>query len=619
MTIRPKVIVLVAAALLVLGVTQILVEQQVVMPNFAGLEHEEAQSAMRRIGYALDQTLDRLGLSAADWGNWEDTWRYIIERDPAYVRANATNIGLKQLQVNAIVLIDATGQFVMSKTLDLNSEQPLAIDFVARGALPADFPWRAHLRDGVIVHGFIRTDRGIMMIAGAPVLDGNGAGPQRGMVLFGRLLNQREIRRIGSQAQAALMMVPASAGLQPIEVSETAQATVVLRPITDVYGSTLAALRVDLPRLITQRGHAAIVYASLCLLAAAVGVLVLLVAVLNRVVLRPLALVTRHAVSIDDGDDLQARLHLRGDDEFARLARELDRMVERLADSRRQVVDQSFQAGYAELARGVLHNIGNAITPIGVRLAALAQRLRQAPTADTEQACAELQSGAPDAARRADLQQFVLLACREFASLIDAAQADVGLLTRQAGVVQSALAEQLSSTRNEHVIEPVRLPELIGQALEIVPDACRQRLQIELDDSLARLGVLQLARTVLRLVLQNLIINAADAVRDAGRERGMLRISAQIHQVDDAQQLIVRCQDDGGGIAPENLERLFEKGFSTKSHNTNFGIGLHWCANALRALGGRIWASSEGAGCGATLHLSIPLAARRAESHSKAA
>ncbi|HEY1726696.1 MAG TPA: CHASE4 domain-containing protein [Steroidobacteraceae bacterium] len=619
MTIRPKVIVLVAASLLVLGASQILVEQQVVMPSFAELEHDEAQTAMRRISYAFDQALDRLALSAADWGNWEDTWRYIIERDPAYVRANATDVGLKQLQVNAIVLIDAAGRFVMAKTLDLNSDQPLDIDFVGRGALPADFPWRAHLSDGQIVRGFIRTNRGIMMIAGAPVLDGNGGGPQRGMVLLGRLLSGREIRRIGSQAQAALVMVPATAtaGLQPGEVTETAQTAQVLRPVADVYGTTLAGLRVDLPRLITRRGHAAIVYATLCLLAAAVVVLVVLVGVLNRVVLQPLAQVTRHAVSIDD--DLQGRLDLKGDDEFARLAREFDRMVERLADSRRQVVDQSFQAGFAELARGVLHNIGNAITPVGVRLAGLAQRLRQAPTADAEQACAELENGNADAARRSDLQQFVLMACREFATVIDVAQADVALLTRQAGVVQSALAEQLTSTRNEHVIEPVRLPELIGQALEIVPDACRQRLQIELDDSLARLGVLQLARTVLRLVLQNLIINAADAVRDAGKERGTLRISAQIHQAEDSQQLVLCCQDDGGGIAPENLERLFEKGFSTKSRNTNFGIGLHWCANVLRALGGRIWASSEGAGRGAALHLSVPLAARRPESHSKAA
>ncbi|HUJ52287.1 MAG TPA: hypothetical protein VLX08_01915, partial [Steroidobacteraceae bacterium] len=59
-----------------------------------------------------------------------------------------------------------------------------------------------------------------------------------------------------------------------------------------------------------------------------------------------------------------------------------------------------------------------------------------------------------------------------------------------------------------------------------------------------------------------------------------------------------------------NLERVFEKGFSTKSPETNHGIGLHWCANAIGALGGRIWAASDGPGRGASLHLLVPLAAR---------
>jgi sensor histidine kinase regulating citrate/malate metabolism len=55
---------------------------------------------------------------------------------------------------------------------------------------------------------------------------------------------------------------------------------------------------------------------------------------------------------------------------------------------------------------------------------------------------------------------------------------------------------------------------------------------------------------------------------------------------------------------------VFEKGFSTKSLETNQGIGLHWCANALNALGGRIWADSDGSGCGACLHFMVPLADR---------
>ena len=65
-------------------------------------------------------------------------------------------------------------------------------------------------------------------------------------------------------------------------------------------------------------------------------------------------------------------------------------MVARVAETRRELVDQSFQSGFAELAKGVLHNLGNAMTPLGVRLSKLGDRLRDAPAADLELACAEL-------------------------------------------------------------------------------------------------------------------------------------------------------------------------------------------------------------------------------------
>jgi signal transduction histidine kinase len=315
-------------------------------------------------------------------------------------------------------------------------------------------------------------------------------------------------------------------------------------------------------------------------------------------------------VALGEDRDLTTRLELRHRDEFGVLARELDRMVERVAESRMQLVDQSFQAGFAELAKGVLHNLGNAMTPISVRLASLTERLRGAPIADAEQAVAELREGAADAARSADLEEFLRLACKELAVTLRSAQEDVATITRQTSLIQAALAEQMRSTRNEHVIEPVRLTELLAQSLEIVPDSCRARLSIHADDTMRRVGVVRVARTVLRLILQNLIINAADAVRDAGKDKGKLRVSAEIVQKTDGHQLHLQCIDDGVGIAAENLERVFEKGFTTKSPETNHGIGLHWCANAIGALGGRIWAASDGPGNGAALHLLVPLNAR---------
>jgi two-component system NtrC family sensor kinase len=259
------------------------------------------------------------------------------------------------------------------------------------------------------------------------------------------------------------------------------------------------------------------------------------------------------------------------------------------------------------------------MTPIGVRLARLRDRLRSAPTDNAEEAVAELARGSADPGRRADLEEFVRMVCKELAGIVKSVEVDVTVMSRQAAIVQSSLAEQMQSTRNEHVIEAVRLPELMAQALEIVPDACRQRLVVTADDSLKQVGVVNVARTVLRLVLQNLIINAADAVRDAGMDRGVLQVGAAIVHEADGARLHLYCKDNGVGISAVNIDRIFEKGFSTKSKATNYGIGLHWCANALGALGGRLWATSEGAGCGAAVHLVVPLAALESSSIAGAA
>jgi two-component system, NtrC family, sensor kinase len=619
MRIRPKVIVLVASLFVILGAAQILVATHVLLPSFVELERADAHIAMRRIHYALDLTLDRLALSATDWGNWADTYRFVQDHNRAFIDDNITKVALKELNVNALLIVDLDGNYVLTSELDLTSDQPLDLDLVGRKALPANFPWRANLRTGRPATGFVPTNRGILMLSASPVLDGTGRGAVRGMVMMGKLLSAAEIKRIGSQAQANLSMSAQHKTRVAEQLVESDEVTHVYESLDDVYGQPIMTLRVDVPRQITLRGRLAVSYASAYMTAAAVVVLVLLVVILNRVILTPLACVTQHAVAIGADKDLTTRLDSTSNDEIGVLAREFDRMVARVAESRRELVDQSFQAGFAELARGVLHNLGNAMTPIGVRLTRLRNRLRTAPAENAEEAVAELGRGTTDSARRADLEEFVRLACKNLAATIKAAEIDVAVMSRQAAIVQTSLSEQMRTTRNEHVIEPVRLPELIAQSLEIVPDSCRQRLVVAADDSLKKVGVVNVARTVVRLILQNLIINAADAVREAGMDKGVLHVGAEIVHEADGEQLHLHCKDDGIGIAANNLERVFEKGFSTKSKATNYGIGLHWCANAIGALGGRLWATSEGLGRGASMHLILPLGARETTSIAGAA
>ena len=610
MSIRLKVTALIASVCAILAAAEIIVAQRVITPSFVDLERADARTAMRRVEYALELRLDRLATAARDWGDWGDTYRFIHDHNPQYATESATDVDLKQLGVNVFAVLDLKGNVLLVKELPLADGKPAHLHLLAGKSLPPDFPWRSSLQFGQALKGFVRSDLGTLMLAAAPVLDGKGDGPVRGTILMGRLLSREDVQTVGAQAQTELEILPSAAQGPTEALTATRTVTRISHSINDIYGRPIMTVRVDVPREITRRGHSAVTYAAAYLSGALVVLLVLLVLVLDRVVLRPLDLVTRHAVAIGKDTDLTIRLNLVRRDEMGTLAHELDRMVMRLAESRRQLVDRSFEAGHAEMAKGVLHNLGNAMTPIGVRLAGLRDRLRAAPVQDAELAAEELLSPTPDPQRCVDLQEFIRLASKEMASTIRATTDDVEIISRQTTAVQSILSEQRNAARNEHVIEAVRLPELLAQATEIVPDSSRARLLIQMDESLGRVGVVHVARTVLRLVLQNIIINAADAAREVSKNKGLLRFRAEVRSDAGGQQLHLYCEDNGIGIAPENLRRVFDKGFSTKSGKTNSGIGLHWCANAIGALGGRIWATSEGPGKGAAIHFMVPLPAR---------
>ena len=315
------------------------VARHILLPSFAELEQEDAGTAMRRINSALDLRLEGLEVLARDWGDWSETYAFAQNHSDDFVNANVTPSGLKQINVNAILIVDPDGKVILSKGFDLNSRGPLEFDLLTQKELPTEFPWRENLREGRPAHGLIQTNRGVLMIAAGPVLDGHESGPIRGMVILGRLLSATEVAEIGFQAQAAVSMAPLHRYRGPDEIKESASNIEVYRSLDDIYGAPVMTLRVDVPRKISERGRSAVIYASICLLGAAIVVLALLVVVLNRLVLTPLARMTRHAVTIGKSDDFTARLNFRGRDEIGVLARELDRMVDRIEESRHQLVN----------------------------------------------------------------------------------------------------------------------------------------------------------------------------------------------------------------------------------------------------------------------------------------
>jgi C4-dicarboxylate-specific signal transduction histidine kinase len=247
------------------------------------------------------------------------------------------------------------------------------------------------------------------------------------------------------------------------------------------------------------------------------------------------------------------------------------------------------------------------MTPLGVAVASLQKRLREAPVDDVRLVLAELDQAGECPERRADLEEFLRLTGSELARTVTEARGESETVARQAEVIQQVLTQQLRSSHAAPVVEAVRLPDLVERAVEMVPTSLRPLLAIHVDPALQTFKSVHVARTTLQQVFQNLIQNAAESMRDSGGSQGNLYVSGGVEPGPDGDRLEVRFTDDGAGVPPEHLPRIFERGFSTKSRESNSGIGLHWCANALHALGGSLKAENLTPGRGASFVVTLPI------------
>jgi len=628
MRVRAKVSIVLAALFVALIAAQWTIEQRLMLPKFVELERASAHTDMQRVAFAVEREQQALGAQAADWGNWRELWRYMRDHNRAFAEASLTDISFHTAKIDYMAVIASSGKFTWSTGLGANGK-PLAIRLNKDTTLEPS--WASALAQGQPIGGLIATNAGVLVASGAPILDGMGHGPSRGMVIMGRLLNGPELIRLSTQAQVhldmrlwgkdpsadAILLAKHQSG--SAQLTETETTTRIEQVFSSLSGQPLLTLGITVPRTITQHGAVAVRYSTLLLGVAAAVVLATLLILLGRIVLSPLARVTDHAQRIAAADDLAARLAYDRKDELGTLAKAFDNMVERVAQSRRELIDRSFESGAAENASGVLHNLGNAMTPLAVNVAKLQQQLSAVNTTDLHAALNELQHGSPDAERLRDLQQFVQLSAAELAHTLSRGSERLRDITGQAGIIQAVLAEQRQHQRSGPVLVPITPAELLSRSLQQVAAAHRDRLDLEVSPALAAMGTLSLPCTTLGMVLQNLIQNAAEAAACAGLARARLKIGAELIEADGQYTLRFEISDDAIGIAADDLPKLFQKGYSTKSQATNSGLGLHWCANTLRALGGGISAHSEGLGRGTRFEVLIPLREPSTQSEERAA
>jgi signal transduction histidine kinase len=285
------------------------------------------------------------------------------------------------------------------------------------------------------------------------------------------------------------------------------------------------------------------------------------------------------------------------------------RAEKQLQELHEQLMEASRQAGMAEVATGVLHNVGNILNSVNVSASLVAERLsgnrleklgRLAQMLQRPQQ--ELATFLTETDKGRVLPGYLTDLARYLAEERRCANEELRLLTKNIEHIKEIVTKQQAYARMSGTPEMLGASALVEDALHLTrSDVLQYGIRIERRGEELGLFVKAEKHKVLQ-ILVNLIRNAVKAIRDY--EASDLRMIVAIEAGDGVVNL--RVTDSGIGIAPENLTRIFSHGFTTRKDG--HGFGLHSAALAARQMNGNLHVSSEGLGTGASFALELPAA-----------
>jgi len=286
---------------------------------------------------------------------------------------------------------------------------------------------------------------------------------------------------------------------------------------------------------------------------------------------------------------------------------ELKRAEAELEVTHQRLVEASRLAGMAEVATDVLHNVGNTLNSINVACSVITARIEQRNFSNLARIPELIResTGQLELFLRSDpkgkcIPEYLEVTAHTLEEDNQFLLEELRQLRKNIEHVNQIVAMQQNYAKVAGLEESVEVQQLVDDAIQINA-AALNRHEIRLETQITPVPPVVLDKHKVLQILVNLVSNAKYAL--SASDRHDKRLSVRIFPI-DTEGVTIQIIDNGIGIEPEHLTRIFSHGFTTR--RSGHGFGLHSGAIAAKELGGSLTVQSEGPGQGATFTLTLP-------------
>ncbi|AKB69567.1 sensory transduction histidine kinase [Methanosarcina mazei LYC] len=288
-----------------------------------------------------------------DWACWDDTYRFIEDRNQEYINVNLQNETLAGVKVNIMLFINETGSLVYAKSINFSTveEKPVPeelLKLVESGQLSIK-------SEDDVIRGYVLLDEAPMFISCHPILTTKYEGPVKGTLVFGKYFDD-DVLSSEENTDSSISILRVDEDLPPDfqgkfqQFTEAPDSTIV-EPLSkeviagyfglmDISGKSAVIIRTDFPRILYLNNENTLNYMYFFLLLTGLVTGVGVKFALDNFFVSRLIDIDNFVTKVRSEKDLSRRLPLEGNDELYRLSREINGMLSEIELAEQELKSQ---------------------------------------------------------------------------------------------------------------------------------------------------------------------------------------------------------------------------------------------------------------------------------------